>query len=134
MTARMINAITKTIRTANTTLIGFGAMVSPLVPVPLLVPALIGEMCELLHTSNRFYFDGNNKGPLSIVAAPTRGTSPDLRTPVTALDSKTGKKNQRAPASANFARRAPHHSRSFRSTTAAAMPALSKMDLQQAAA
>jgi SRSO17 transposase len=44
------------------------------------------------------------------------------------------KKNQRAPASANFARRAPHHSRSFRSTTAATMPALSKMDLQQAAA
>jgi hypothetical protein len=35
---------------------------------------------------------------------------------------------------ANFARRAPYHSRSFCSTTAAAMPALSKMDLQQAAA
>src|SRR5215813_13205599 len=44
------------------------------------------------------------------------------------------KKNKRAPASANFARRAPHHSRSFRSTAAATMPALSKMDLQQAAA
>jgi hypothetical protein len=44
------------------------------------------------------------------------------------------KKNQRAPASANFARRAPYHSRSFRSTTAAAMPALSTMDLQRAAA
>ena len=29
------------------------------------------------------------------------------------------KKNQRAPASANFARRAPRHSRTFRSTTAA---------------
>jgi SRSO17 transposase len=44
------------------------------------------------------------------------------------------KKHQRAPASANFARRAPRHSRTFRSTTAAAMPALSKMDLQRAAA
>jgi SRSO17 transposase len=44
------------------------------------------------------------------------------------------KKNQRAPASANSARRAPRHSRTFRSTTAAAMPALSKMDLQRAAA
>src|SRR4030095_3279414 len=44
------------------------------------------------------------------------------------------KKNQRAPASANFARRAPRHSRTLRSTTAAAMPALSKMDLQRAAA
>jgi len=44
------------------------------------------------------------------------------------------KKNQRAPASANFARRAPRHCRTFRSTTAAAMPALSKMDLQRAAA
>src|SRR5919198_1476477 len=44
------------------------------------------------------------------------------------------KKNQRAPASADFARRAPRHSRTFRSTIAAAMPALSKMDLQRAAA
>src|SRR5713101_1801745 len=44
------------------------------------------------------------------------------------------KKNQRAPASANFARRAPCHSRTLRATTAAAMPALSKMDLQRAAA
>jgi SRSO17 transposase len=44
------------------------------------------------------------------------------------------KKNQRAPASANFARRAPRHPRTLRSTTAAAMPALSKMDLQRAAA
>ena len=43
------------------------------------------------------------------------------------------KKNQRAPASANFARRAPRHSRTLRSTTAAAMPALPKMDLQRAA-
>jgi hypothetical protein len=41
------------------------------------------------------------------------------------------KKNQRAAASANFARRAPRHPRM---TTAAAMPALSKMDLQRAAA
>jgi hypothetical protein len=132
---------TRPIPTANTNLAGFdfGAMYPSgsntlLVLVPVLVPAGIEEMCELLHTSNRLYFDGNNKGPLSIVAAPTGGTSPDLRTPVTALDSKTGKKNQRAPASANFARRAPHHSRSFRSTTAATMPALSKMDLQRAAA
>src|SRR6516165_7270351 len=44
------------------------------------------------------------------------------------------KNTQRAPASANFARRAPRHPRTFRSTTAAAMPALSKMDLQRAAA
>ena len=44
------------------------------------------------------------------------------------------KKNQRAPASANFARRAPRHSQTLRSTTAAAMPALSKMDLQRTAA
>jgi hypothetical protein len=34
----MANAITKTIRTANTNLVGFGAMASLLVPVPLLVP------------------------------------------------------------------------------------------------
>src|SRR6516164_6059676 len=44
------------------------------------------------------------------------------------------KKNQRAAASANFARRTPRHPRILRSTTAAAMPALSKMDLQRAAA
>jgi Transposase DDE domain len=44
------------------------------------------------------------------------------------------KKNQRAAASANFARRAPRHPRTLRSTTTAAMPALSKMDLQRAAA
>ena len=40
----------------------------------------------------------------------------------------------RAAASANFARRTPRHSRTLRSTTAAAMPALSNMDLQRAAA
>ena len=44
------------------------------------------------------------------------------------------KKNRRTPASANFARRTPRHPRTLRSTTAAAMPALSKMDLQQPAA
>jgi SRSO17 transposase len=44
------------------------------------------------------------------------------------------KKNQRTPASANFTRRAPRHPRTHRSTTAAAMPVLSKMDLQRAAA
>jgi SRSO17 transposase len=44
------------------------------------------------------------------------------------------KKNQWAPASANFARRAPRHHRTLRSTTATTMPALSKMDLQRAAA
>jgi len=44
------------------------------------------------------------------------------------------KKNQRAAASANFAGRAPHDPRTLRSITAAAMPALSKMDLQRAAA
>ena len=44
------------------------------------------------------------------------------------------KKNQRAAASTNFARRTSRHPRTLRSTTAAAMPALSKMDLQRAAA
>ena len=44
------------------------------------------------------------------------------------------KKNQRAAASANFARRTPRHPRTLRSTTIAAMPALSKMDLQREAA
>jgi SRSO17 transposase len=44
------------------------------------------------------------------------------------------KKNQRPPASANFARRAPRHPRTLRSTTATAMPALSKMDFRRAAA
>jgi len=47
---------------------------------------------------------------------------------------RRGKKNQRATASANFARRAPRYSRTLPSTTAAAMPALPKMDLQRAAA
>jgi SRSO17 transposase len=44
------------------------------------------------------------------------------------------KKNQRATASANFASRALRYPRTHRSTTAAAMPALPKMDLQRAAA
>ena len=44
------------------------------------------------------------------------------------------KKNQRPPASANLARRAPRHPRTLRSTTATAMPALSKMDFRRAAA
>jgi SRSO17 transposase len=44
------------------------------------------------------------------------------------------KKNQRAAASANLARRTPRYPRTVRSTTATAMPALSKMDLQRAAA
>jgi hypothetical protein len=44
------------------------------------------------------------------------------------------KKSQWAAASANFARRTPRHPRTLRSTTATAMPALSKMDLQRAAA
>jgi SRSO17 transposase len=43
------------------------------------------------------------------------------------------KKNQRATASTNLARRAPRHPRVLRSTTAATMPALPKMDLQQTA-
>src|SRR5262249_29213867 len=46
-----------------------------------------------------------------------------------------GKKKNRRPAPPTaLARRAPRHPRTFRSTTAAAMPALSKMDLQRAAA
>jgi len=44
------------------------------------------------------------------------------------------KKNRRTPASANFARRTSRHPRALRSNTTAAMPALSKMDLQRAAA
>jgi hypothetical protein len=44
------------------------------------------------------------------------------------------KKNQRATASADFASRAPRHPRTLRSTAAATMPALPKMDLQRAAA
>src|SRR5438128_199495 len=44
------------------------------------------------------------------------------------------KKNQRAAAAADIARRARGHPRTHRSTTAAAMPALQKMDLQRKAA
>ena len=44
------------------------------------------------------------------------------------------KKNHRAAPSAYLARRAPGHPRTHRSTTATAMPALQKMDLQRAAA
>jgi SRSO17 transposase len=44
------------------------------------------------------------------------------------------KKNQRAAASSDLARRAPRHPRTHRSTTSAAMPALPKMDAQRAAA
>ena len=44
------------------------------------------------------------------------------------------KKKQRAAASANPARRAPRHPRTLRSTAAATMPTLSKMDLQRPAA
>jgi len=44
------------------------------------------------------------------------------------------KKNQRAAAGTDIARRAPGHPRTHRSTTATAMPALPKMDLQREAA
>jgi SRSO17 transposase len=44
------------------------------------------------------------------------------------------KKNQRPTTPANSTRRAPRHPRTLRSTIAAAMPALPKMDLQPAAA
>src|ERR1700730_13880537 len=44
------------------------------------------------------------------------------------------KKNQRPAASATFARRAPRNRRTLRSIAAAAMPALSKMDVHRAAA
>ncbi len=47
---------------------------------------------------------------------------------------RRGKKIRRATASANFASRTSRHPRVHRSTTAAAMPALSKMDRQRAAA
>jgi hypothetical protein len=49
-------------------------------------------------------------------------------------NSKAEKRNQRAAAPADFARRAPRHPRTHRSTTTAAMSALPKMDLQRAAA
>ena len=45
-----------------------------------------------------------------------------------------GKKNQRATAAADFASRAPRHSRTLRATTTAAMPALPQMDSQRATA
>jgi SRSO17 transposase len=44
------------------------------------------------------------------------------------------KKNQRTTAPADSASRAPRHPRTHRSTTAATMPVLPKMDLQRAAA
>src|SRR5262245_48909206 len=44
------------------------------------------------------------------------------------------KKNQRAAASTDLARRASRHPRTHRSTTAAAMPPLPQMDLQRATA
>jgi hypothetical protein len=44
------------------------------------------------------------------------------------------KKNQRAAAPADSTSRAPRHPQTYRSTAAAAMPALPKMDLQRAAA
>jgi SRSO17 transposase len=44
------------------------------------------------------------------------------------------KKNQRPTASADLARRAPSHTRTHRSATKAAVPALPKMDLQRPAA
>src|SRR5262249_31383659 len=50
-------------------------------------------------------------------------------------EARRGKKKKPRPsASADFARRAPRNPRALRSTTAAAMPALPKMDLQRAAA
>ena len=44
------------------------------------------------------------------------------------------KKNQRAAASTDTARRTPIHPRNYRSATTATMPALPEMDLQRAAA
>src|SRR5262249_12759486 len=56
---------------------------------------------------------------------------PNPRGPAT----ERGKKKPQWPAaSANFARRTPRHPRTLRSTIAAALPALSKMGLQRAAA
>jgi hypothetical protein len=72
-----------------------------------------------------------------VVALPDGSTSVDrLRLPPASPghNSKAEKKESTAAASANFARRTPRHPRTLRSTTAAAMPALSKMDLQRAAA
>jgi hypothetical protein len=49
-------------------------------------------------------------------------------------EARRKKKNQRAAAPADLARRASRHPPTLRSTTAQAMPALPKMDLQRAAA
>jgi SRSO17 transposase len=51
-----------------------------------------------------------------------------------ARNSKSGKKNQRAAAATDITRSAPGHPRTYRSAPTATMPALPKMDLQQAAA
>jgi hypothetical protein len=51
-----------------------------------------------------------------------------------AQNSKAGKKNQRATASTDIARRTSGHRRTHRSATTATMPALQKMDLQRKAA
>jgi len=59
---------------------------------------------------------------------------PQRRPASPARNSKAGKKNQRAATATDPASRASGHPRTLRSTTAAAMPALSKMDLQRAAA
>jgi SRSO17 transposase len=53
---------------------------------------------------------------------------------IDASQQKRRKKKQHAPASVNFARRTSCHPRALRSNTTTAMRALSKMDLQRAAA
>jgi SRSO17 transposase len=95
-------------------------------------------ICEQAHQqSERRTRSRSLRGPIMARPSPSCAHDDDrLRLPPASPPSsnRAEKKNQRAPASANFARRAPRHSRTLRSTTAAAMPALSKMDLQRAAA
>jgi SRSO17 transposase len=91
-------------------------------------------VCEQAHQQLK---EGSFRG--TILARPTPSCAHDddrVRLPPASppRNSKAGKKNQRAAAPADSASRAPRHPRTHRSTTAAAMPALPKMDLQRAAA
>src|SRR5262245_19141475 len=73
-------------------------------------------------------------GPTTVFGAPER--APKFTNATLAASRLLHRRLPLPPALAlaHFRPGAPHHSRTFRSTTAAAMPALSKMDLQRAAA
>src|SRR3984893_10722823 len=77
------------------------------------------------------------RGAILARASPSRAYDNDrLRLPPAppSRNSEAEKKNQRPAASAHFARRAPRNRPTLRSIAAAAMPALSKMDVHRAAA